>query len=72
MEGSTDFGEIAGLQDGPILWAAAHFVFNQKTANAVKNTAWFLYKYILLVEPERQPSQSAQHELNLLPSSTTV
>ena len=40
---------LRGLPECLLWWAAAHFVLNQRVANPVRNTVWFMFEHVFQV-----------------------
>lgn len=57
---------LRGLPECLLWWAAAHFVLNQRVANPVRNTVWFMFENVLQVPCEKRPAPAAEEEIRLL------
>ena len=61
---TTAVGEVQELTHALLLWAIAHFVFNQRTSRALKNTNWFMRSMFLDgVSVELSPDKDAMQAI---------
>ena len=62
----TKIAVCDGLAEAPLVWALAHFVFNQKTKQGTINTNWLLQTVVLDLKQDTEPVKAVKEEFEFI------